>query len=120
LKRPQYGISLPCTFHHARDADTIVVQLRNSGLLWAIRLIDCWAPEIRGEEKPEGIDASIAAIALLKTAKELSVFIPVENIGENVLKFLTFDRIPGYLYLDDETTLNEKLIELGHATKSKE
>ena len=115
-KRPEAGVSLclPCKVEHVRDGDTVVVSLN---LKWAIRLIDCWAPEVNTKE---GIDARLAAVEALQSADELFVEIPNAKHVEQLLRNLTFDRIPGRLWLSDQETLGEVMVNRGHATRERQ
>ena len=121
---PPRGICLPCQIQHVRDGDTVVVTCL-SNLSWAIRLIDCWAPETSTEE---GRAAKHYAETLVETAGPCVLFIPLDRLQEiqeahdgalNLLQLLTFDRVPGVIYFDDYLTLNELMVKAGHATKAK-
>lgn len=115
--RPQPGLCLPCELEKVRDGDTVVVRVLAGAYQWAIRLIDCWAPE---GYTNKGKAASAYAATILATTPNLHVYIPAPNYTENLLKNLTFDRIPGYIYLSETKTLNELMVESGHATARKE
>lgn len=117
--RPNYGMTFPCELHKIRDGDTVVVRLRSDGLLWPIRLIDCWAPETRGASREAGLAAKHHAEAILLAAKEMAVYIPFPGPVDCITKLLTFDRIPGYLFVSPCETLNELMVAAGHATKYK-
>lgn len=122
MTRPPAGLCLPCEFVKARDGDTIEVSLRGSERVWAIRLIDCWCAETRtrdAEEKAKGLAAKAFAESLISQAAGLHVFIPAPADIHNLLKNITFDRIPGYIYLDGGQTLNELMVFCGHASKAK-
>ena len=130
MQCPTYGVTLPCQLVEIRDGDTIVVAIRGMSLVWAIRLIDCWCPETnRGEEKLRklGRAGSEYARQVLHdgpNAGDLRVHIPLPEIaagteGVNLLSFLTFDRIPGYLYVGPHQTLNRLLVLAGLASSTK-
>jgi|GEM_PF-5076107 len=111
--RPPPGLCLPCRYRRCRDGDTVEISLPESKRRWAIRLKDCWAPEMN---EPGGPAAKRRAEELLEEAEQLHVFIPAPGNWENLLANLTFDRIPGYIWLSDLETLNGRLIREGHAT----
>lgn len=126
--RPPYGLCLPCTIERVVDGDTVVVTV--SGVYhWAIRLFNCWADESRGPHKTDkGVDAKRFAERLVEQAKpdETAIEIPGEVLaqavtsdGINLLKILTFDRVVAVVWLDRKRSLNDVLIQTGHATREK-
>lgn len=136
MKRPPYGLCLPCRFLRARDGDTVEVQI-SGAFVWAIRLIECWCAETnRGTpaERARGQAAKKKAVELLVEAELLSVWIPppdqvlalcgvlgiTRGAGPiNLLAMATFDRLPGHIFLSDKLTLSEALVNAGHATTEK-
>lgn len=118
MERPPFGLCLPCTFVRCRDGDTVEVSLPGSDHVWAIRLIRCWCKEMH---EPGGREAKqFAEKILMQAGNTLSVFIPAPRDVHNLLRNLTFDRVPGYLYVNAEQTLNEMMVLGGHATETKE
>jgi endonuclease YncB( thermonuclease family) len=119
---------VPCTPSHVRDGDTVVVHVRNHPWEWAIRLIDCWCPELRRGSKESrviGKKAKEFAEDVLSKADEgdLRWFVPFSNLTEenmNVIGHFSFDRVPGYLYVGPTQTLNRMLVEAGLASTTKE
>lgn len=88
--------------------------------MWAVRLLDCWCPEMREEGGPEANDFTNEVLA---NADELYWHVPFSediNIdGMNILKLPTFDRLLGYLYVGPTQTLNRMLVERGLASTTK-
>lgn len=132
MKRPPYGLHIPCRVTEVRDGDTIVVSIREP-FSWAIRLLDCWCPESRSKdakEKAAGIAAKAYCQRLVDASQQLSVEIrwPEDLVariksGEQInplRELATFDRIVGIVWIDDGRTLNEAMIAAGHATKAKQ
>jgi endonuclease YncB( thermonuclease family) len=118
---PPLGITLRAEFVRARDADTIEWRIAGSSFVWASRLIDTWAPEVRGSDaelKAIAIAGKVYAKEQCEKSKKLRVFIPF-SIREQPLKALSFDRIPSYVYLDDFTTLNSAMVRAGYASTTK-
>lgn len=58
------------------DGDTIKVKVTKE---YSVRLIDCWAPEITGKEKDQGLKSKAALESMLKIGDEIVVEIPTEN-----------------------------------------
>jgi endonuclease YncB( thermonuclease family) len=109
-------VCLPCVARRAIDGDTIEVSLVGSERRYAIRLIDCWCPEMR---EPGGPAAKAEAEHALGQARDLALFIPLPADMLHPLNFLTFERIPGHLFLNPYTTLSEWLVRKGFATAKK-
>lgn len=119
--RPPAGLSLPVEFIRARDPDTIEISLPGSERVWAIRLIDCWAPETnRGPQASRAVArrGTRYATERCRTAESLHLFIPLPR-GAQPLKALSFDRIPGWLFVDETHTLNALVVEAGYASTTK-
>jgi endonuclease YncB( thermonuclease family) len=104
-----------------RDADTIEIALPGSTHVWAIRLIDVWAAE-RNTDEGKAAKAGCERILSDVGAGELAVSIPAPHDVRNLLRNLTFDRVPGYVWLDAVETLNARLVRdgLGYATRAEQ
>jgi len=114
MRLPAYGLCLPCNYRRCRDGDTVEISLPGSDRRWAIRLIDCWAPETHEAGGPE---AKAYIEQLLDRANgRLSVWIPAPRHVENLLRNLTFDRIPGRLFIGTDFDVSEAMVRAGHAT----
>lgn len=114
--RPRAGLCIPVRYLRCRDGDTIEVALPKSDYVWAIRLVDCWCPELRDKG---GEEARAYAQSVLEDCEDLHLFVPLEP-GANILKTLTtFDRLVGELWVSQTTTLNDMLVDAGHATRRK-
>jgi len=112
MKRPLHGLHLPCQYLRCRDGDTVEISLYGSDRIWAIRLIDCQAPD-RGE--PGRDEAKAHAEQLLENAELVTVSVPTPADPLHLLKNLTFDRIPARLWISDDETLGERMIKDGFA-----
>lgn len=121
-ERPAYGLTVPVRIVRVRDGDTVEVSLRGSDRIYALRLIDCWAPESRGPERTRGLASKANAERLIAAARPdlIAVYIPAPKDSTNLLAALTFDRIPAWLYLDAKRTLNAEQVKGGFATKEKQ
>lgn len=108
---------MPVEFEHCRDGDTIVVSIPGSAFYWAVRLKDTWCPE-RGTTIGDKAK-SFAAKHMAEIPGRLSrLHIPLPA-GQNLLGSLSFDRVIGYLFLDEKTTLNELLVHAELASTAK-
>jgi len=113
MRCPPTGLCVHVRYRRCRDGDTVEVSTRHSDRLWAIRLIDCWCPELREEG---GHEAKEFAESVLSGADDVYAYIPEPDNAVSLLKNLTFDRIPGYLFVGAGRSLNEMLVDAGHAT----
>ena len=104
-----FGLHLPCKYVRARDGDTIEVQIL-SGLTWAIRLIGVNCFE---RYTGEGKAATKFVKDVLEEADDLSVWLPAPKHAENLLKNLTFDRVPGHVFVG-ESNLADMIVHAGH------
>ena len=118
MRRPSYGLCLPCRLVRVIDADTVVISLPGSEREWHIRLLHTWAPE---KNTKRGLAGKYMAEQLLEEhAADLAVFIPSPTRPTKILQdILTFGRLLGYIFLDDKTTLNEELVKAGLAELEK-
>jgi len=115
--RPPVGICIPVRYVRCRDGDTVEVSLPKSEYVYAVRLADCWCPEMREEG---GVAAKEFAESVLDNTESLHLFIPLDGVGVNILAALTtFDRVVGELWVSSTKTLNEMLIEAGYASREK-
>jgi len=115
--RPPVGICVPVRYERCRDGDTVEVTLPKSDYIYAVRLADCWCPELREDC---GIEAKEFAESVLEDAERVHLFVPLDGVNTNVLAALTtFDRIVGVLWVSPTKSLNEMLVEAGYATREK-
>jgi hypothetical protein len=120
---PAFGFYLPVDFHRVRDVDTIEVHA-SGAFVWAIRLIGTWGPELhRGDHQELARRGKRWVGDYLATCQELALYLPLPE-GQNLLKALTFDRVPGHLLLArsvgiDVPTLNELVVREGFASTTK-
>jgi len=92
------------------DGDTCTVAVTT---IAKVRLLDCWAPEL----KEEGGDESRMALEELVLDKDVLLEVPTTN---QVGKSMSFGRVLGHLWLEDNTnSVSELLVERGFATKNR-
>ena len=115
--RPPIGLHIPVRYSRCRDGDTVEVSTRHSVRVWAIRLLDCWCAESNTEE---GRGAKEFAESVLENCEDLTLFVPLTDVGPNLLRdLLSFDRMLGVLWVSETQTLNDMLVEAGYATREK-
>ena len=119
---PQQNITTTAVVKQVYDGDTVVVVFQKEA---RIRMLDCWASEIRTsdpEEKEKGIKAKEYLSSIIKEGDEVLVEIPMTN---KLQSSFTFGRVLAYLWKDvngdgDMENLSTTMVESGHATQEKE
>lgn len=116
MLRPAAGLCLECEFVRMRDGDTAEIKGRNSGRVWAVRLLDCWVKDRSDADKK----AKAYAEMVLGDIALLFVWIPIPKDSRNVLRSLfSFDRVLGHLFVSSDRTISQMLVEQGFATATK-
>lgn len=108
-------IQLPAKVIEVHDGDTITVEFKIQA---RIRLIDCWAPELKTKE---GDAAKEFLGKLLKPESDVYIKIPFDG---KVQKSLSLNRILGKVYRDVDAdgvsdNLSEVMVKWGMATETK-
>jgi len=106
--KPQ--LILPATVTEVYDGDTLTVEFR---LPARVRLLDCWAPELRDNGGP----ASREHLRSLAEGKPALVTIDLQDV-DRLDDVLTFGRILGRVSVDGRDVSLEQ-VQAGHATKSR-
>ncbi len=111
----QTGFTTKCKLIRWLDGDTAEVEITRKV---RVRLLDCWAPETKGVEKPLGLKAKEFVQEEYPEGTILYLHIPTEDSGE-VSDLFTFGRVLGKLYDMDGNIIAEELRErkLAFATK---
>jgi endonuclease YncB( thermonuclease family) len=118
MKLPPLGLYLPVRLHRVVDGDTIEIKFRLSERIYPIRLLDCWAPELKD---PGGQEAKqFVKDYLSKCRFDIVLYIPLPKDPFKILKMLTFGRILGHIFVSQNETLSEVIVSSGHATKTKQ
>lgn len=126
--RPPHGICLPCSWvdyrHHSNsrrrpDGDTVHVVV--GALLLKIRLDSIDPPPLN---TPQGLAAwHFVESVLEEAADDLSVWITIPRNSSitsepfDLLKYLSFGRIPGEIYIGEEKKLTDIIVNAGHAVR---
>lgn len=118
---PPLGLALPAEFVRTRDADTLEWRVPGSAFVFASRLIDVWAPETDSTDpadKERAIAGKLFVTQQCQAAKFLTIQIPLPD-SRQPLKFLTFDRLPSWVWLDTKVLLNRLIVKAGYAASYK-
>lgn len=134
---PQPGIVVPCEVVEWHDGDTGTVRVTFDV---RVRLLDCWAPEIKGRkltneekkltkaeqlkiaqqiaaEKQRGIDSlhSVSQIAPVGSRGQLEVSFAHAERSDDLF---TLGRVLGRVWINDKD-VSRLQVDSGHATKAK-
>jgi len=114
--RHEHGIKARARMNRVIDGDTVEVIVQYPV---KIRLRNCWAPELHGDDKIAGQRAKEAVEMMAPSGTLLTVWIPTDE-ASSVGGVMTFDRVLGDVWIgEDEESLNEHLVAMGHATREK-
>mgnify|MGYP001590396595 CR=1 FL=1 len=109
LPTPQLVLPASVVSIHDGDTCTVDVVLRMN-----LRLLDCWAPEVTGKQKPEGL-RSKKRLEELALGKEGMLIVPLfPDLG----KATSMSRILGRLNIDGND-ISETMVREKFATKTK-
>jgi endonuclease YncB( thermonuclease family) len=114
---PPQGISTEAEIVEWYDGDTAVATL---SLQVRIRLLDCWAPEVRGSEKELGLKSKEHIIEICPEGSKVRIFIPTTG---RLQDSLTFGRILAHGWVQNKEgewiNISEQMVSDGFATKEK-
>ena len=119
---PSPSVNTQATIKSVYDGDTVVVVFHKEA---RIRMLDCWAKEIRTTdpiEKEEGLKAKKFLQSILQEGDEVLVQIPTTH---RLQDSMTFGRLLAYLWKDVDgdgkmENLSEEMVKQGYATQEKE
>ena len=114
---PKPGIVIPVKVIECYDGDTLTVS---ATLTMRIRLLDCWAPEIKTTnaiEKAKGLKAR-DYLKTLAEGKSGMLQIPLDH-ADRLDDLLTLGRVLGHVWIGD-LDLSKAMTDAGHATKTKQ
>jgi len=121
---PEPGWTTPATVVEVYDGDTITVEVTRR---FRVRLLDCWAPEIRGkgvdaEQRQRGLNARENLLAMLPINSACTVHIPSDRQDANtpldIGSLTSMSRVLGEVYRDGINVGDQQIAD-GHATKTK-
>ena len=107
--QPRPGLSARCRIIEVYDGDTLTVELR---IPVRVRLLDCWAPELRD---PGGIE-SRDHLDELAALQDGTLWVPWDH-ARRAGDVWSFDRILGHVWVDGyDKPVSELQVDAGHAT----
>ena len=112
---PRPGWVTPAEVVRVYDGDTVVVEVKKR---FHVRLLDCWAPEVRTRDQAEKARGIAARDYLAELIDGREVLLEVPADGLEVGKSFSFGRLLGRIYIDDRD-VGQVLVDAGHATKTK-
>lgn len=107
---PRPAITVPCHVVSVHDGDTATVEVK---LKLNVRLLDCWAAELR---EPRG-QAARDHLTALAAGRDGTLEIPLDR-ADNFSDVLTLGRVLGRVWIDGED-VGSVLVREGLATKTK-
>ena len=110
---PRPGYTTPAHVVRVLDGDTIEVQIVKT---IHVRLLDCWAPEVKGPSKQQGAESKASLQALLGDGK-IMLEVPTEENGE-LAHLFTFGRVLGRIW-SGGIDVAAAMVAAGKATKTK-
>ena len=114
---PPAGWSVPVKIIDVYDGDTVVVEVKKH---FRVRLLDCWAPEIKTKdaaEKVRGIAARDHLAQILPEGTQGTLYVPGNT---DIGKSITFGRFLGHIWAKDGTAnVSQQQVEAGFATPEK-
>lgn len=116
MSAPPLGLTARAIVTRIIDGDTLDVELR-----WPvrIRMLNCYAPEIHGEEKPKGEKAKRALERMAPPGTQVHINIPTEK-ADSLGDILTLDRVLGLVWVEgDDESLSELMVAQGLAKTEK-
>lgn len=113
---PETATTVACRVVQVTDGDTIVVEVKQ---LYRVRLLDCWAPEIKGDEKEAGLQSREHLRNLIKDhGLDATLSVPW---SEDAAKSWSMGRVLGNVWLSgQDKSLSEIQVAAGMATKVKQ
>lgn len=116
MTQPPLGLTARAAVVRVVDGDTMDVMLM---LPVRVRMINCWAPEITGEQKLDGIAAKEQLEKMAPVGSRVRVQVPTAE-ADALGDVLTFGRVLGHVWREnDNESLSELMVAAGMATTTK-
>lgn len=116
MTQPPLGLAARAVVTRIIDGDTMDVMLM---LPVRVRLLNCWAPEITGIQKPEGLAAKEQLEKMAPLGSRVRVQVPTGD-ADALGDVLTMGRVLGNVWREgDDESLSELMVAAGMATTEK-
>lgn len=109
--QPPLGLTTKAKVVRVLDGDTLEVEIVTRV---RVRLLDCWAPELREEG---GTESKEHLSSLAKKGSTVVLHVPTSGT-RRLDDVLTFGRLLGRIYAKGED-VGSRMVEDGHATKER-
>lgn len=116
MPAPQLGLTARATVDRVVDGDTVDLVMH---IPVRIRMRDCWAPEVTGQEKLRGEAAKSHLETMAPQGSRVRLHVATDG-ATAVGDILTFGRVVGDIWREgDDDSLNQLMVAAGHATEEK-
>lgn len=113
---PPLGLVARAEVINIVDGDTVDLMV---SMPLRVRLLDCWAPEIHGAEKPLGMKSKQYLEHISPIGTKVQVQIPSTD-ASSLASVFTFGRLLGHVWTDGEDkSLSQRMVGAGMATTEK-
>lgn len=115
ITQPRAGITANVHVISVYDGDTITVEIKQRV---KVRLLDCWAPEVRGKERSKGL-VSRDALRNMIDNRDVVLHVPTAK-AKHVGDVFSFGRVLGHVWASgDKKSVSQRMVEGGHATRKR-
>jgi len=116
MPAPSLGLTARAVVDRVIDGDTIDVLIT---VPVRVRMINCWAPETRGDEKAEGQVSKALLEQMAPVGSQVHVNIPTTHV-DALAGVFTFGRVLGEVWrAGDDESLSALMVAAGAATREK-
>jgi endonuclease YncB( thermonuclease family) len=113
---PLLGLVARGVIDRVIDGDTVDVFVT---IPVRVRLLDCWAPETRGDEKADGLLAKSLLETMAPAGSQIVVQVPSGHV-DALSGVFSFGRVLGQIWrAGDDESLSEMMVAAGAATREK-
>lgn len=115
---PAAGYVTDCKVIDVYDGDTLTVEVTK---VVRIRLLDCWAPEIRGGDEDSRRSGEAAKRYLQSITKGVAARLFVPAGEQHIGQATSLSRILGQIWMADhpDRSIAQRMVEAGYATRTK-
>lgn len=115
--QPALGITARAEVERVVDGDTVDVVLR---IPVRVRLLDCWAPELHGDDRVAGNAAKVQMQKFLPVGSHVVLNVPTAKV-DAMAGVLTFGRVLGHIYHPGkDESISVQMVRTGLASEVKQ